>query len=29
MTVDGKPISDIRNHILNDKEQINLEIKNK
>jgi hypothetical protein len=26
---DGKPISDIRNHILKDREQINLEIKNK
>jgi len=26
MTVDGKPVSDFRNHILRDKEQINLEI---
>jgi hypothetical protein len=26
---DGKPISDIRNHILKNREQINLQIKNK
>jgi hypothetical protein len=29
MTVDGKPVSDFRNHILKDREQINLEIENK
>jgi hypothetical protein len=28
-TVDGKPISDFRNHVLKDREQINLVIKSK
>jgi hypothetical protein len=28
-TVDGKPLSDFRNHVLKDREQINLVIKSK